>query len=130
MNNNYISLVAMIVAVFFSGVYLRGESARKQDVKRELDLIREQQEQIIARVDEINRVTAERDQLLLSRIDSARTYIDLLNAEEAHTAAKIAGYGDNIKALQTDIDKSLVSIASSEGLSLNTAPVELSQDGQ
>ncbi|MEM8485566.1 MAG: hypothetical protein AAF564_08440 [Bacteroidota bacterium] len=125
MNNNYISLIAMLVAVFFSGVYLRGEAARKQDVKRELDLIREQQEQIINRVDEINRVTAERDALLLSRIDSARTYIDLLNAEEAHTAAKIAGYGDNIQALQTGIDKSLADIALSEGLAVTNAPVEV-----
>ncbi len=130
MNNNYISLIAMLVAVFFSGVYLRGESARKQDVKRELDLIREQQDQIIARVDEINRITAERDQLLLSRIDSARTYIDLLNAEEEHTAAKIAGYGDNIKALQVEIDKSLAGIAASEGLTVTSNPVEVSDGGQ
>lgn len=124
MNINYISLIAMIVAVFFSGIYLRGESARKKDVKRELDLIREQQEQIISQVEEINRVTAERDALLLSRIDSARTYIDLLNAEEAHSATKIAAFGDNIRLLQTDIDKSLVSLAGSQGLLVTPATSE------
>ena len=76
MNNNYISLIALIFAVFFSGIYLRGESARKKEIKRELDLIRERQEQIIAQVDQINRVAAERDQLLVNQIDSARTYIE------------------------------------------------------
>lgn len=129
MNINLISMAAMIVAVFFSGMYLRGEAARKQDVKRELDLIRERQEAILAQVDEINRQTVARDQLLLSRIDSAQTYIDLLNAEEAHTEAKIAQYGDNIALLQAGIDSSLTEIRADQGFSITPAPVTVESDG-
>ena len=129
MNSSYISLIAMIVAVFFSGIYLRGESARKQELKRELDVIREQQAQIISQVEEINRETVERDQLLLSRIDSARTYIDLLNAEEAHSSQKIASFGENIKQLQLGIDSELTTIASSHGIAV-PAPMVVTPAGQ
>jgi hypothetical protein len=117
MNNSHISLVALIVAVFFSGIYLRGESARKQEIKRELNLIRDQQEKIIAQVDEINRVAAERDQMLLNQIDSARTYIELLNLKDSLTTAKLTGYGENIKVLQEDINKQLTSISDEAGIS-------------
>ena len=130
MNNNYISLIALIVAVFFSGVYLRGESARKKELKRELDAIRDQQEQIIAQVGEINRLTAERDELLLSRIDSARTYIDILNAEEQYTSQQIAKYGDNIELLQEGIDQNLALITNTEGLSANSSVGEVGTSGQ
>ncbi|MFK7845981.1 MAG: hypothetical protein AB8G77_11825 [Rhodothermales bacterium] len=130
MNNNYISLIALIVAVFFSGIYLRGEGARKKELKRELDVIRDQQEQIIAQVGEINRLTAERDQLLLSRIDSARTYIDILNAEEKYTSQQIAKFGDNIELLQEGIDQNLTRITGSEGLTVTPSAGEVISGGQ
>lgn len=126
MSNKYISLIAMLVAVFFSGIYLRGEGARKREIKRELDAIRDRQEQIMSQVQEINQKTAERDQLLMNRIDSARTYIDILNAEKAHSSQKIAEYGNNIEQLQTGIDSSLVSITSSEGFSITRPQVQSS----
>ncbi len=107
MSNNYISLIALVVAVFFSGVYLRGEGARKKEIKRELDQIREQQDRIVAQVNEINRATTERDQILLGRIDVAQQYIDSLNVEDSLTSAKIAGFGDNIQLLQQDIAKNI-----------------------
>ncbi len=130
MNNSYISLIAMIVAVFFSGIYLRGESARKKEIKRELDLIREQQDQIIAHVDEINRVTAERDELLLSRIDSAKNYIDLLNVQEGLSSEKIEGFGVNIELLQQDIKSNLADIARSQGIREGSPALEVVPTGQ
>ena len=130
MKNNYISLIAMIVAVFFSGIYLRGEGARKKEIKRELDIIRARQEQIIAQVTEINRVTTERDQLLVSRIDSAQTYIDLLNIKDSLSSEEIARFGDNIKLLQDGVDQSLARISSSQGLSITSPAVEVVSSGQ
>lgn len=130
MNNNYISLIALIVAVFFSGVYLRGESARKQDIKRELDAIRARQAEIIATVDAINQQTEERDQLLLSRIDSARTYVDLLSIEEDMTSQKVAMYGENIKRLQLGIDSSLTQINASRGFVVAAPAPEVVESSQ
>jgi len=130
MNSSYISLIAMIVAVFFTGTYLRGEGVRKREVNEALDEIRARQTAIMAQVDEINRVTMERDQQLLSRIDSARTYIDLLNAEEAYTSQKIASFGENISALQSGIDSSLVQIRSTEGFTNSAQPVDVAPSGQ
>ncbi len=130
MNSNYISLIAMLVAVFFSGVYLRGEAARKREVKRELDTIRDRQEEIMAQVEEINRVTVERDQRLISQIDSARSYIDILNAEETLTSEKIAERGDKIEQLQKGIDSSLAEIQGSSGFALPAPAVEVAPSGQ
>jgi peptidoglycan hydrolase CwlO-like protein len=130
MNSSYISLIAMIVAVFFSGIYLRGEGAKKQEIKRELDVIRERQTEIISQVEKINEATLEQDKLLLNRIDSARTYIDLLNAEEAHSSQQIASFGENIKQLQRGIDSSLTTITSSQGFAVQPAPVVVTPSGQ
>lgn len=118
MNNNYISLIALVVAVFFSGIYLRGESARKSEIKRELDLIKEKQAQIIAEVDHINETTIKRDSLLVSQIDSAQTYIRWLNLKESMTANKLAGFGENIENLQADMTRQLTELSTSQGLSV------------
>lgn len=118
MSSEHISLIAVIVAVFFAGMYLRGERARKQDIKQEMDEIRAQQDKIIAEVEAISRRAEERDKLLLSRIDSARSYIDILNAEEEYTTAKREAFDQNIRSLQVDIDKNLASLQQGQGLSV------------
>ena len=57
MNNNYISLIAMLVSLFFAGAYLRGESVRKKEMKAEIKSIRESQKQIEQSVTAIMAVT-------------------------------------------------------------------------
>ncbi len=118
MNNNYISLIALVVAVFFSGIYLRGEGARKKEIKRELDLIKDKQAQIIAQVDQINAVTAERDQHLLSQIDSAQTYIRWLNLRDSLASNKLSDIGKEIESLQVDMSQQLADFSNAQGVSV------------
>lgn len=110
--SNAISLVALVIGVFFSGVYIRGESARKQEIKREIDTIRDRQTEIVAAVAEINRIAAEKDSLLLGRIASARTYIERLDQKEAFSEQEIEAFGQEIRQLQGGIDSTMAAIGS------------------
>ena len=118
MNSNYVSLIAMIVAVFFTGAYLRGESARKQEIKREIETIRERQEEILAAVGQINALAAEQDSLLLGEIASARGYIERLDEKEQLSVEDIATFGTELRALQGGVDSSLTALRRSSTLNL------------
>lgn len=82
MESKYIHLIALIVAVFFAGIYLRGEGARKKEIKRELKVIEKRHEEINRLVDEINVVAARKDSLLNLKIASARHRIQQLEFGE------------------------------------------------
>ncbi|MEZ4698832.1 MAG: hypothetical protein R2834_00760 [Rhodothermales bacterium] len=130
MNTNYISIIALVVGVFFSGIYVRGEGARKQEIKRELDAIRQRQDEIVATVAEINRVTAEKDSLLLNRIASARTYIDRLDDKKAYSVEQIESFGQELTALQSGIDSSMAAIQPSGAFSVAEPAVVVEPAGQ
>jgi hypothetical protein len=49
-----LKLILLFASVFFAGVLIRGEFARRQDLKRELNEIREQQQKTMALVDSVN----------------------------------------------------------------------------
>ncbi|HRI60469.1 MAG TPA: hypothetical protein PK228_12115 [Saprospiraceae bacterium] len=46
--------ILLFGSVFFAGILVRGEIARRQDLKRELDDIRTQQQKTMALVDSVN----------------------------------------------------------------------------
>lgn len=49
-----LKLILLFASVFFAGVFIRGEFARRQDLKRELNEIKEQQQKTMALVDSVN----------------------------------------------------------------------------
>ncbi len=121
LNSHTISLITLVIGVFFSGAYIRGESARKLEIKQEIDAIRARQTEILGAVAEINRVAAEKDSLLLGRIRSARTYIERLDRKEAFSEQEIQAFGREINQLQGGIDSTMAAIGSSG--SFSTQPV-------
>jgi hypothetical protein len=54
MNQNTSSLIALLLSVFFTGAYLRGEISRKAELKAELSAMKAQQERTMATVDSLN----------------------------------------------------------------------------
>lgn len=54
MNNNLISVGALVLSVFFAGMYIRGEWSRSQDLKNQLKEMQDLQAQTQAHVDSIN----------------------------------------------------------------------------
>lgn len=129
-NPRYINVIVLIVAVFLSGAYLRGESARKEEVKREMGLIRSRQDEIAAAVAEIHRIATEKDSLLLARIAGARAYIDRLDAKEQLSDQQIAALDREIRTLQGGIDSSLAALQTSAAFRLEPAPVPVAPPGQ
>ncbi len=105
MDSKYIHLIAVIVAVFFAGVYLRGESARKKDIKRELEAIQMRQTEINNLIGDINQVAAEKDSLLSLQIAQARSQIELLKRGESLTRDSINVLGREISATQLKINQ-------------------------
>ncbi len=106
MNNSYISLIAMVVAVFCAGMYLRGESVRKQEIKQEIEAIKARQQEILGMVAQINAVAMEKDQMLLAQIDSAQSYIQTLNDRKNLSYDRIKTINTEIEKIQVDIDSS------------------------
>ncbi len=110
MGSNYTSLIALIVAVFFAGIYFRGERARKQEIQQELDALRMRQIEINSVIDDIRRVTARKDSLFRARIDSARVDIELLKRDERVARVRIDSLGREIALLQEDIVRNIAAI--------------------
>jgi hypothetical protein len=54
MNQNFISIAALLLSVFFAGAYLRGEIGRRAELKAELKEMKELQRQLMIQVDSIN----------------------------------------------------------------------------
>ncbi len=130
MNSNYVSLIAMIVAVFFAGAYLRGESARKQEIKREIETIRDRQDAILDAVGQINAMAAEQDSLLLSQVASARGYIERLDEKEQYSIEEIESFGANLRALQGGVDSSMTALRQTGALGLAMEPAAPLDAGQ
>ncbi|MDZ4700167.1 MAG: hypothetical protein SH809_10715 [Rhodothermales bacterium] len=112
LNSHIISLITLVIGVFFSGAYIRGESARKQEINREIDTIRQRQTEIVAAVAEINRIAAEKDSILLGRIAHARTFIEHLDRKEAYSEQEIQAFGQEIRQLQGGIDSVMAAVTS------------------
>ncbi len=96
MDSKYLHLIALIVAVFFAGIFLRGERARKQQIKRELSAIEQRQDEINAIVANIVRVTAEKDSLLKLQIAFAKEEVSKLDREEELSRNRIDSLGQKI----------------------------------
>ncbi len=103
MDSKYIHLIALILAVFFAGIFLRGESGRKKEIKRAVESIQKRQAEINAIVDEIDRVTAEKDSLLKLQIAQAKQEIQTLTREEQLAEDRIDAIGGQIDAAQRKI---------------------------
>lgn len=54
MNNNVISLIALLLSVFFAGSYLRGEWSNSREMKEELRELRNENKEIKKQVESIN----------------------------------------------------------------------------
>ncbi len=63
-------LITLLGAVFLSGIFIRGEIARRADLKRDLKEIKDQQAQTMARVDSINADYARQKLQLAQKTDS------------------------------------------------------------
>lgn len=103
MDSKYIHLIALIVAVFFAGVYLRGEAARKKEIKRQISAIQHRQDEINGIIDEIERVTAEKDSLLKLKIARAKREIRTLDREGELVRDSVDVLGNKITATQIRI---------------------------
>lgn len=63
-------LITLLGAVFLSGIFIRGEIARRADLKRDLKEIKDQQARTMARVDSINAEYAAQKLQLAQKTDS------------------------------------------------------------
>lgn len=75
MNNNLISVGALILSVFFAGMYIRGEWSRSADLKNQLQEMKDLQAQTKAQVDSIN-AAYNRDKLEILE-KTRQFYLDL-----------------------------------------------------
>lgn len=96
MNSKYLHLIALIVAVFFAGIFMRGERARKKQIKRELSAIEQRQDEINTIVADIVRVTAEKDSLLKLQIELAKEEVRKLDNKETLPRTRIDSLGQEI----------------------------------
>ncbi|MBL7804098.1 MAG: hypothetical protein JNL02_10215 [Saprospiraceae bacterium] len=95
MNSPTISLVALLLSVFFAGAYLRGEIAQRREFRNEMKSIQAERERTMALVDSMNidyvrrkREFLENSQKLYAQLD---TLLDLKisnsrKLEQARTA--------------------------------------------
>ncbi len=123
MGSNYTSLIALIVAVFFAGIYFRGESARKQEIRQELDALRVRQLEINGLIGDIQRVAARKDSLFRARIDSARVDIELLKRDEKLARVRIDSLGREIALLQEDIVRNIAAIREAGAFQIAAASI-------
>ena len=118
---NVIHVLALMAAVFFSGIFLRGESARKKAIKQEISLIRAMQTDIMVLVDSVQILSEQKDTVLLNQIRIARENVDSLDQEAAKIKERLDLLGQQIAALQVDIDKNVERIRNARGWEYNLA---------
>lgn len=91
-------MILLAAGVFFTGMFVRGEIARRQELKRELGEIKDKQQRIMAQVDSINTAYAARKLELTMRTDSLYRQIDeIIRLKSLNSAA--------INKLHNDINK-------------------------
>jgi hypothetical protein len=91
-----VKMILLLASVFFAGVLIRGEFARRQDLKRELNEIRDAQRQIKTQVDSINAAYAAQKLHLAHRTDSLYRQIDEIIRLKSLNQARIRQIQDNI----------------------------------
>lgn len=91
-------LILLLSSVFFAGIFIRGEIARRQELKQELKEIKDNQARIMAQVDSINVAYATRRLELTQRTDTLYRQIDEILRLKSLNAAKIRQLQDNIAA--------------------------------
>lgn len=91
-------LILLLSSVFFAGIFIRGEIARRQELKQELKEIKDNQARIMAQVDSINVAYAARRLELTQRTDTLYRQIDEILRLKSLNAAKIRQLQDNIAA--------------------------------
>ncbi|MFN0034205.1 MAG: hypothetical protein ACKVUS_04000 [Saprospiraceae bacterium] len=91
-------MILLASGLFFTGVFVRGEIARRQDLRRELREIKDSQKRIMAQVDSTNAVYAARKLELTMRTDSLYAQIDQIIRLKSLNAA-------TINRLHSDIEK-------------------------
>ncbi|MBK8195837.1 MAG: hypothetical protein IPK76_22515 [Lewinellaceae bacterium] len=79
-----------------AGIFIRGEIARRQELKRELNDIKDNQKRIMAHVDSINVAYAARKLELTQRTDSLYQQIDEIIRMKSLNAARIRQIQENI----------------------------------
>lgn len=89
-------LILLLSSVFFAGIFIRGEIARRQELKRELDDIKDNQKRIMVHVDSINVAYAARKLELTQRTDSLYQQIDEIIRLKSLSAARIRQIQENI----------------------------------
>lgn len=89
-------LILLLGSVFFAGIFIRGEIARRQDLKRELNEIKDNQSRIMAQVDSINVSYAAQKLVLAQRTDTLYQQIDEIIRLKSLNAARIRQLQDNI----------------------------------
>ena len=118
---NVMHVFALMAAVFFVGVYLRGEAARKGAIKEEIAVIRAMQSDIMVLVDSVQVLSARKDTVLLDQIRIARENVDSLDQEAEHIKARLDILGQQIAVLQVEIDKNVEKIRNARGWEYNVA---------
>lgn len=91
-----IKVILLIAGVFFAGVLVRGEFARRQDMARELKEIKDSQTKIQAQVDSINFAYAVQKLQLAQRTDSLYTQLDEIIRLKTLNARTIRDLQENI----------------------------------
>jgi Tfp pilus assembly protein PilN len=97
MQFNY-KLIALLASVFLTGMFLRGEIARRAELKRELREIKDQQKRTMARVDSINAIYAAQRLALAVKTDSLYQQIDEIIRLKSLNGRRIADLQNNIAA--------------------------------
>jgi Tfp pilus assembly protein PilN len=97
MQFNY-KLIALLASVFLTGMFLRGEIARRAELKRELREIKDQQKRTMARVDSINAIYAAQRLALAVKTDSLYQQIDEIIRLKSLNGRRITDLQNNIAA--------------------------------
>ena len=85
---NPLGLIALLIAAYFAGSFIQGERIQTRELKAELAEIEKRHAEIMAEVDSINSITAQKDLFLQSKI--AQTYQKLDNYGEQIAARRAA----------------------------------------
>ena len=89
MSVSTLKIGGMLLAVFLGGIFLRGEWARRQDLRRELDEIKTQQQQTMQQVHNINASYMQGRQELLEQTLQLYHQLDTIMAAKTANSVQI-----------------------------------------